>query len=310
MAVYVLLRAAQSVVTLIGLSAAVFFLAWAVGEPMDYLSPGERQRLREEAPDGRHGLDRPLIVQYGEYLSRLARADLGPSPSYGRRPVTEIIGRTLGPTLHLGGMALGFVLLVGLTLGVTAAYSRGTLADTLARLIALAGYSIPQFWLALMLILVFGVHLQWLPIAGREGGWQHWVMPTLAAGWLSAAILTRVTRSAVLEAMTSDYVRTARAKGLPERAVLLRHALRSSLITVITATALVSADLLAGVVMVETVFGWPGMGRLAVRAMVIRDLFLLQGVILIVGSVLLTANFAADVGYRLLDPRLRSRYSG
>ena len=294
-------------ITLVALSAAMFFLPWVVGEPMNYLSPGERQRLEAATPDGEFGLDRPLVVQYLDYLGRLVRADLGPSPSHGLHPVTEIIGRTIVPTLHLGAMAIGFVILVGFPLGVLAAYARGGPADVLARLAALTGHSVPQFWLALLLILVFGVYLNWLPIAGRIGGWQHWIMPTIAAGWFSMAVLLRVTRSAVLEVLASDYVRTARAKGLLEITVLSRHAVRNALITVVTATALLMAELLGGIVMVETVFGWPGMGRLLVQAVFRRDLFLLQGIVMLVGSLFLVANFMADVAYHLLDPRLRAK---
>ena len=289
MAGYTLRRALQAVVTLIGLSAAMFFLPWVVGEPMDYLSPGQRQRLEAANPGRDFGLDRPLVVQYIDYLGRLVRGDLGPSPSHGLHPVTKIIGRTIIPTLHLGSMAIGFVVLVGLPLGVLAAYSRGSPADVLARLAVLAGHSVPQFWLALLLILLFGVHLNWLPIAGRVGGWQHWIMPTIAAGWFSAAVLTRVTRSAVLEIMASDYVRTARAKGLQEITVLSRHAVRNALITVVTAVALVIAELLGGIVMVETVFGWPGMGRLLVESVYRGDLFLIQGIVMLAGSLILLA---------------------
>ena len=190
-------------------------------------------------------------------------------------------------------------------MGVFAAYNRGRAADTLARALAFAGQSVPEFWLALILILIFGVQLKWLPIAGREGGWTQWILPSITAGWFSMAGLLRITRSSVLEVLGSDYIRTARAKGMHERVVLWRHTVRNALITIITAVALLMVGMLNGIVLVETVFGWPGLGRLAVSAVTARDLFLVQGIVLLIGVMYLFANLVADIMYAMVDPRIK-----
>ena len=202
--------------------------------------------------------------------------------------------------------------------GVFAAYNwdRGRLADSIGRTLAFAGQSVPEFWLALVLIYIFGVGIQvnlgladfttaWLPIAGREGGWTHWILPTVTAGWSSMAGMLRLTRSSVLEVIGSDFVRTARAKGLPGRQVLWRHTVRNALIPIITATALLIVSMMNGIVLVEAVFGWGGIGRLLVTAVGSRDLFLVQGLTMIIGSMFLLANFLADVLYSVVDPRVK-----
>jgi ABC-type dipeptide/oligopeptide/nickel transport system permease component len=164
---------------------------------------------------------------------------------------------------------------------------------------------VPEFWLGIMLILVFVVYLNLLPAAGRTGGWTHWILPSVTAGWFSMAGLLRITRSSVLEVLGSDYIRTARAKGLRERNVLWGHTVRNSLITVITSVALLSVGLMNGIVLVETVFGWPGLGQLFALAVLSRDLFLVQGMTLLIGTAFLVANFLADILYSIVDPRIR-----
>ena len=166
------------------------------------------------------------------------------------------------PSLHLGAMSFTFVVCTAFPLGVFAAYNRGRIADSLARTLAFAGQSVPEFWLGIMLILVFVVYLNWPPAAGCTGGWTHWILPSITAGWFSMAGLLRITRSSVLEVLGSDYIRTARAKGLRERSVLWTHTVRNALITVITSVALLAVGLMNGIVLVEAVFGWPGLGQL------------------------------------------------
>ena len=303
---FILQRLAQSFLALAFLSVVVFFMTWVTGDPVRYIKPPE-EITEEEIEILRHelGLDKPLIVQYAIYVGRATTGDFGYAITFGQLPVTRVIRTRIVTTLHLGAMALTFTLIVALPLGVFAAYNRGKIVDTVARTLAFAGQSVPEFWLALMLILIFGVRLGILPVAGREGGWQHWVLPAVTAGWFSMAGLLRITRSSVLEVLGSDYIRTARAKGLHERVVLWRHTVRNALITVITAIALLMVGMLNGIVLVETVFGWPGMGRLAVTAVGNRDLFLIQGIVLMIGVMYLTANFLADILYSLVDPRVR-----
>ena len=302
---YIARRFVQSLLTLLILSVVVFILTWVSGDPVIYILPPDMmsgtdiEELRRD-----HGLDRPIFIQYFAFLSRAVRADFGRSVQF-RRSSAGVIKDRLVPSLHLGAMALGFVLCVAFPLGVFAAYNRGRIADALARTLAFAGQSVPEFWLALMMILLFAVYLDLLPAAGRTGGWTHWILPAVTAGWFSMAGLLRITRSAVLEVLGSDYIRTARAKGLRETSVLWRHTVRNSLITVITSIALLTVGLMNGIVLVETVFGWPGLGQLFAFAVQSRDLFLVQGMTLLVGVMFLTANFLADMLYSVVDPRVR-----
>ena len=317
--IFVLSRVLQSLLALLSLSILVFTFTWASGDPVDYLSPVDDpppellDQLRRQ-----NGLDRPLIVQFGEFMGRAVQFDFGYSWVLGRRAVTDIIKGSLEPTLHLGAMALIFTVSVAIPIGVFAAYNRGRVVDGLARTLAYAGQSVPEFWLALVLIYVFGSGIAinlgvvdfktaWLPIAGREGGWTHWILPTITAGWSSMAGLLRLTRSSLLEILGSDFVRTARAKGLPGRLVLWRHTFRNALIPIITAVALLMVGMLNGIVLVETVFGWGGIGRLLVSAVFSRDLFLVQGLVMMIGSMFLVASFLADVLYSVVDPRVKFR---
>ena len=318
---FILSRGLQSILALIALTVLVFIFTWASGDPVLFLlpvawedsTPELLEQLREE-----NGLNRPYVVQYFDYLGNALRADFGYSWSLGRRPVTEIIGDRLEPTLHLGLMASIFTLVFAIPIGVFAAYNRGRIVDTVARTLAFAGQSVPEFWLALVFIYVFGSGIAvnlgvvdfktaWLPIAGREGGWTHWILPTITAGWFSMAGLLRLTRSSVLEVLGSDFVRTARAKGLPSRLVLWRHTFRNALIPIITAVALLIVTMMNGIVLVETVFGWGGIGRLLVQSVLQRDLFLVQALVLMIGCMFLVANFAADILYSVVDPRVKYR---
>jgi len=303
---YIARRFLQSILALFALSVVVFFATWVTGDPVDYILPPEETTFEEKAAlSEKLGLDAPIPVQYVTYIGRVFRGDFGYALGYGRIPVTTVIKSRLKATLHLGIMALTMTLVVAFPLGVYAAYNRGKILDAFARTLAFAGQSIPEFWLALVLIYAFGVWFQLLPVAGREGGWSHWVLPTVTAGWNSLAGLLRITRSSVLEVLGSDYIRTARAKGLMERSVLWRHTLKNALIPVITNVALLAVGLLNGIVLVEVVFGWPGLGRMAVSAVLSRDLFLIQGITLLFGAMFLVANFLADVAYSIVDPRVR-----
>ncbi len=302
---YILQRTLQSILTLFILSVVVFVLTWVSGDPVLYLLPFEEttevdlEKLRHE-----YGLDRPLFLQYFEYLERVVQGDFGISTQF-RREASGVIKDRIVPSLHLGAMALVFVLVVAFPLGVFAAYNRGRTADTISRTLAFAGQSVPEFWLGIMLILVFVVYLNVLPAAGRTGGWTHWILPSVTAGWFSMAGLLRITRSSVLEVLGSDYIRTARAKGLRERSVLWRHTVRNSLITVITSVALLAVGLMNGIVLVETVFGWPGLGQLLAGSVLNRDLFVVQGLTLLIGTGFLVSNFVADILYSIVDPRIR-----
>lgn len=302
---YIARRFIQSILTLFVLSVVVFLLTWASGDPILYiLSFEETTEVSLDELRTEYGLDKPLYQQYSQFISRVFRLDFGLSTQY-RREASGIIADRIVPTLHLGAMAMVFVLVIAFPLGVFAAYNRGRVPDAIARTLAFVGQSVPEFWLALMLILLFGVYLDLLPVAGRTGGWTHWILPSITAGWFSMAGLLRITRSSVLEILGSDYIRTAHAKGLEKSTVLWRHTVRNSLITVITYVALLAVGMMNGIVLVETVFGWPGLGQLLAGAVLNRDMFLIQGIVLLIGTLFLTANFLADVLYGIVDPRIR-----
>jgi len=249
------------------------------------------------------GLDAPLPFQYLRWLARVARGDLGLSVA-SRQPVIGEIAARLPATFRLALAALLFSALVGIPLGVICAARKGKTADAVGTFGALVGVSVPSFWLALLLILVFNLRLGWLPSYGDEGP-SHLVLPTLTLGLGMAALVTRVTRTSMLEALGQEYIRTARAKGLSERAVLLRHALKNALIPVVTILGLQFGRLLEGAVIVETIFGWPGIGRLLVNSIFERDFPVVQGCVLTIAAVVVALNLAVDLLYAWLDPRIR-----
>jgi peptide/nickel transport system permease protein len=298
---------------LLGISLVTFLMAhWAPGDPVMAqmglnprgLEPQTLDRLREEL-----GLNDPLPVQYAHYLGRLLRGDLGRSLTT-RAPVSREILARLPATLELSLAAFALVLLVAIPLGVVSATHRGSLVDHLSRTGALFGVSMPAFWLGLVLVLLFSLKLGWLPTSGRGDGtpWGHLkalILPaaTLAVGMVG--LVLRTMRSSLLEVLSQDYVRTAHAKGLAPRGVLVRHCLRNALLPVITVMAMQWAGLLGGAVVVETVFGWPGIGRLAVNAVWRRDYPVIVGTALLLSVVVLLINLAVDILYVAANPRIR-----
>ncbi len=255
--------------------------------------------LREEL-----GLNDPLPVQYVRYIGNTLRFDLGRSMSK-RRPVHELIAEQIPATVELAIAGMGCALLLGLVLGVVAATHRGRWLDTGAMAVSLLGVSMPSFWLGLILILVFSVQLRWVPILGVGGGLVRLILPAIALGFRSAAMIARLVRSSVLEVLRQDYVATARAKGLTERVVVYRHALRNALIPVVTVMGLQFGRLLAGSVVIENVFGREGIGTLLVQAIQVQDIPVVQGVVLVTGVAYVVVNLLVDLSYTLLDPRVR-----
>jgi peptide/nickel transport system permease protein len=268
---------------------------------------------QREAHRVRLGLDRPLPVRFVRWVWATARGDFGRSLNDGR-PVRQVLRERLPPTALLGGAALGLSLGLGVPLGVYSATHRYSLADHAATFASFVGLSVPAFWLAIMLILLFAVELRWLPSSGMAtmgGGFSlgdrlaHLAMPAAVLATVTLPQLARFTRSAMLEVLGREYVRTARAKGLGERRVLYGHALRNALIPVVTVLGLLLPRLVGGAVVTETIFGWPGMGQLAVTAAVGRDYPLVMGVTVVVAAVVIVANLAVDLAYGWLDPRIR-----
>jgi peptide/nickel transport system permease protein len=313
---YIVARVAFAVVMLLGVTMILFALMrLAPGGPEAVLvgaefSPEAAAQVRE-----RLGLDRPLATQYLAWVSAAARGDLGRSFKSGE-PVATLIRERLGPTLHLTGGALVFALVVAIPLGVLAAVRRNSVWDTLASAVALFGVSFPSFWLGIMLILLFSEVMHLLPPSGlseygREGDvfarLRHAILPTLTLGLIQMAAFMRFTRSSLLEVLRQDYIRTAHAKGLSAGHVVWRHGLRNALIPVLTVVGLSLPTLVGGAVLTETVFAWPGVGRLAVGAVFERDYPIIMGVNLLVASVVITANLLTDLAYGLVDPRITYR---
>ena len=301
---YVVRRLGLSLVAMLGVITIVFVLLHASGDPALLLVPQEATREDIARIRQAYGLDQPLSVQYARFLGRVARGDLGYSYRQGL-PVTELIVERLRATFELALAGLAVTVLLGLPLGMIAAARRGSAADTVAMTVALLGISVPSFWLGLLLIIVFGVQLGWLPVSGY-GTVKHLLMPAVVLGGFYAATLSRLTRTSLLEVLAQDYVRAARAKGLAGPAVWLKHVLRNAALPLLTLLGLDFGRMLGGAVVVETVFAWPGMGRLAVQAVLGRDFPVVQGAVMMGAAVFLAVNLLIDLLYGWVDPRLRA----
>lgn len=303
---YILLRIASAIPVTIGVLVAVFFMVRLVpGDPVAIMfeNRGRPNPAQEEAMRGNLGLDLPLYQQFARFVGDVAHGDLGTS-FRSKRPVTDEIMLRLPNTLKLTITSLVFSVLVGGAVGIFAALKKGTWFDFSSMLAAIASVSIPSFWLALMLMLVFSLRLGWLPVSGT-GGWRYLVLPVLTLGLRSSAVFARITRTTMLDVLGKDYVRVARAKGLRERTVVLRHALRTALIPLVTVLGFEIGGLIGGAVIVESVFAYPGMGQLAVQALGQRDFPLIQGIVLITALSYVAANVMVDIAYCVLDPRVR-----
>jgi len=309
---YVARRVGALVATLLFVSLLVFLVIRILpGDPAALIMGTEGSREATEQLREAMGLNRPLPLQYVEWLTGALRGDLGRSIQYDV-PVGELIVTRLPVTLPLALLAAAFMVVVAIPLGIYAATHHRRGGDYLAMIVAQLGISIPQFWSGLLLILFFSVTLGWV----RAGGFEGWsaglwpalrslLLPAVALGFFQAAVLVRATRSAVLDVLREDYVRTARAKGLRERLVVVKHAFRNALIPIVTVAGLQLGQLMAGAIVLESVFALPGLGRLALGAISARDLPVVQGVALFVASAIVVVNFAVDLAYGALDPRIR-----
>jgi len=305
MASYIINRILQSFIVLIGVSIAVAAMTQFVpGDPAvailgETASPQAIAQLRDEM-----GLDDPFFVQYGRFVERLiTEGSLGKSIRTNREVLTEITDR-LPYTLYLTFGAVALASGVGIASGVLAAVRRGKPADIAVLIGTTAGLSVPSFWVALLMIWLFSIKLGWLPVAGA-GSWKHLVMPILTLALPSIATKSRLTRSAMLESLGQDYVRTSRAKGLAERKVVLVHALRNALLPVMTIIGLQFGALLGGAFITEVIFGWPGVGQLAVNSILQRDFPVVQGTVLLVTVSFIVTNLIVDIAYAWADPRIR-----
>lgn len=304
---FVARRLVALVPVLLGVTLVVFGMLWlAPGDPLLALVGESAQGISRSALEElrrAHGLDRGPLIQYVTYLGDLVRGDLGNSVRSGQPVVQEVLSR-FPATLLLAGSAMLVAVALGLSLGVLAAVYRRTVIDHVAVLVALLGVSVPVFWSGLLLMLFFALDLGWLPASGY-GTWKHLILPAVAVGFSSAAFIARITRASMIETLRQDYVRTASAKGLGLAAVRLRHALRNALLPVVTVVGLQFGGLLGGAVLTETVFAWPGIGRMLVDAIVARDLPLVQGSVLFIAVVFILVNLLVDVSYAMLNPKVR-----
>jgi len=297
-------RLASILPTVLGVVVLVFAFLHAVpGDPVEIML-GESATAADVAGMRQAlGLDQPWPAQLARFVAGLARGDLGESLAF-RAPVSKVIAARLPATLELAAAALALALVLAIPLGVAAASWPGSIIDRVARSASLAGVSVPSFVTGPLLVLVFSIGLGWLPISGRDGA-AHLVLPAVTLAFGMIAILTRLTRTAMLAALTADHLRTARAKGASPVRVTIVHALRTALSPVVTVIGLQAGALLSGAVVIETIFAWPGVGRLLVQAIGARDYPLVQGCVLTIAVTYVVVNLATDVAHELLDPRLR-----
>ncbi len=302
---YIARRLILGIPMLLGLTVIVFAMMHLLpGDPAEVIlaqsgaRPEAVAKLRSQL-----GLDQPLPVQYARFLGGLLQGNLG-SSLFTNRPVSEIVAQNLPATMELAGTAMALAVLLGTSLGVAAAVRQGSWVDQITMTVAVLSLAMPGFWLALLLIYLFSVQLGWLP-SGGQGTWQHLVLPAVVLGGNAAATIARLVRSSLLEVLGQEYIVTARAKGLSERIVLMRHAVRNALVPVITVAGLQFGFLLGGTVVTETVFARQGLGRVAVEAILYKDLPVVQGIVLLVAVIYLVVNLIVDISYAFLDPRIR-----
>jgi peptide/nickel transport system permease protein len=300
---FILKRLGYSAISLCLLALTIFLFVRLTGDPTVLLvEPGAS---REDMAMVRQqlGLDRSIPVQFVSFVGDMLRGDFGKSFYY-RTPVLELYLSRLPSSLLLAAAAMTFSLLIGIPSGIVAAVKVGRLPDSLGKMFALLGLSMPQFWVGLLLILFFSVYLGWLPSSGSGTAW-HVIMPAFALGWYFAAAHMRITRSSMLDVLGSEYVKLARLKGLPEKRVIVKHALKNALIPVLTLAGINLVLMVNVAVVVETVFAWPGIGRLLYEGIAFRDFPVVQATVLLGGSMIVVVNLVVDVLYAVIDPRIR-----
>jgi len=303
MALFISRRVGYCLLSLLLLSLTIFFFVRVTGDPATLLVEPGASAADIAAIHQRFGLDRPLWEQYGLFMWALAHGDLGQSFYY-QTPVSELYLSRLPYSLLLAGAAMVFSLAIGIPSGVLASVRVGRFWDSAGKLFALLGLSLPSFWVGLVLILIFSVYLRWLPSSGA-GTPAHLIMPAFALGWYFAAAHMRLTRSSMLEVLGSEYIKLARLKGLPESLVIAKHAFKNALIPVITLAGINLVIMINVAVVVETVFAWPGIGRLLYEGISFRDFPVVQGVVIMGGTMIVAVNLLVDVVYAVIDPRIR-----
>jgi peptide/nickel transport system permease protein len=300
---YIASRALQAFIVLIGVSAIVFFALFLTGDPAALMMPPEASKQEIAAFREAMGFNDPIFLQYGRFLLGALHGDLGISLRF-QRPAYDLVLERLPATALLATAALAWSSLLGFALGIIAATRKNGPADFAIRLVALLGQAVPVFWLGLLLIIVFALKLRLLPTGGI-GTARQLILPAIALGAYYISAITRIVRASLIDALAQDYVRTARAKGLSQWRIMMRHALRNALIPVVTVQGMYFASLLGGALITEVIFAWPGLGRLAIESIQNKDFPVVQAVVLFAALVFVVANFLVDLAYAALNPRIR-----
>ena len=301
---YIIIRLVQSIFTLIGVSIIVFSLARLSGNPLDVLLPPEADDETFRRISELWGLNEPWYSQYFTFVKNVSRGEFGPSFRWQGRTAMELVLLHLPATLQLAVISIGVSVLLAVPIGVMSAVKKGTMVDTVGKLIALLGQSLPSFWLAIVLIWIFAVQLGWFPTSGR-GGIANMILPAVAMGWFSVASFMRLTRSSMLNVMDSEYIKLARIKGLKEWKVVWKHGLKNAAIPPLTVFGAIVVGQMTGSVTIETVFAWPGIGLLALQAVNSRDYQVIQAVTMFISVLFIGMNLFIDILYAYIDPRIR-----
>jgi len=302
---YIIKRIGQAIFTVLVITVLVFFLMRLSGDPVSIMAPPDATQEYIDALTAKFGLDQPVLVQLWVFLKKAVRGDFGESFRW-QQPALGLVFHRFPATMQLGIVAALIAWGVGIPIGLWSAVRRDTWFDRFGKAFALVGQATPSFWLGVMLMLLLGVRLGWLPISGREG-WTSVIMPAITISFIMLAGVTRLSRSAMVEALTSEYVTMARIKGVPERAVIVIHAFKNACIPILTLMALQITRLFMGAVVAETIFSWPGLGKMALEAVFARDFPVVQAVVLFSAVLFCTVNILVDVLYAYVDPRIRYR---
>jgi peptide/nickel transport system permease protein len=303
---YIARRALQSLLAIWVMSLIVFSLVRVTGNPLDVMLPMEATAEDYQRVSQHWGLDQPIYVQYGIFIGKAIQGDFGYSWKWHGHSAMGLVWQRLPATLQLAGFALLISVLIALPVGVLSAVMKDTVWDSAAKIIALLGQSLPTFWLGIVLMWVFAVHLGWFPTSGR-GGLQYMILPAITLGWFQVAAIMRLVRSSMLEVLDSEFVKLSRIKGLPEWKVIWKHCLRNAAIAPLTFFAIIAGVLMTGSVVTESVFSWPGTGLLVVDAVRARDFQVVQAVVIVFAGIFILTNLLVDVLYAYLDPRIRYR---
>ena len=300
---FILIRVVQAIITLVILSLAVFLSVHLTGDPAAYLLGPDDGQVEYELLKKQMGLDKPLTTQYGLFLGNVTRGEFGDSHMM-HRPARDVLLQRFPATLQLAGVAFLLTMVMGIPLGILSAVKRDSIFDYSGKFFAVVGIAAPSFWIAIMLILLFGAMLGWLPTFGR-GGIDHFILPAFVLSWSGMAGVLRLARSSMLEVLDSEYVKFARIKGLQERIVIYKHALKNAVIPVLTFSGLTLAGLLNGSVVIEVIFAWPGIGRLMLQGINQRDFPIVQATVLTAGLFYIVTALVVDILYAYVNPRIR-----